>query len=84
MTLKNVSISDAATLAKRTCATRIAVITVDGESYGITTWASTRRDCRDLAAWAESDETLNVVVAISAERPNDGVISVALEPNEVD
>ena len=75
-----VPISTARDLGKRHGARRVVVITLDGDDYGITTWGSTREECRQLAKWAESAKATRVVADIARAKVASGFVWTASLP----
>ena len=75
-----IPIATARDLGKRHGARRLVIIAIDDDDYGITTWGSTREECRQLARWAESAKATRVVDDIARAKVESGFVLTALLP----
>ena len=55
MTLRPLSVAQAKLIAAQTGGSPLAVIVVDGNCCAITTWGTTRDECRGLRRWPERE-----------------------------
>ena len=78
--MKTIPIGVARELGKQSDARRVVIIALDDDGYGITTWGKTKKLCRELAAWAESDIALGVVETIAEPDSGRGEAKVVTIP----
>ena len=79
--MKAISINAARELGKKAGARRVVILALDDDTYGITTWGLTRRECGELAAWAESKTATAVLRGIAEAGLRGGSILTAGDPD---
>ena len=67
--MKRVPIETAREIGGKAGADRVVVIAIGSDSYCVTTWGKTRRECQALGDWADSPAAERVVLDLAATPP---------------